>query len=352
MIRRNTRKVKVRNLYIGGDAPISIQSMCDIPTANWQACLEQIKQLSAAGCDVVRLTVNTEEAAAGFKELRRHTDMPLVADIHFDYRLALAAIDAGADKIRINPGNIGGSDRVKAVADACKERGLPIRIGVNGGSLEKDILAKYGRVCPEALRDSALYHASLLEQFGFYDIVLSVKSSDVFTNIEANKLIAAACDYPLHIGVTEAGAIPDGLIKNSAGIGALLSQGIGDTMRISLTDSPVEEVKAAVNLLKALGIRKGINIVSCPTCGRTKIDLKRHYAALKSAIDEIDTDREITVALMGCIVNGPGEAREADVGVAGGDGEAMLFRKGEIIRKIPEYEIVPTLVAEIKELLH
>lgn len=349
--RRISRSVKVGRIYIGGGNPVSVQSMCDVPTADVTAAVAQIKELEAAGCDIVRLTVNTLDAAEGFKKIREMTDMPLVADIHFDYRLALAAIQAGADKIRINPGNIGGEDRVKAVADACKARNIPIRIGVNGGSLSDKIMSKYGKVCPEALRDSALEHAALLEKYGFYDIVLSVKSSDVRICTEANRLIASACDYPLHIGVTEAGAMPEGLVKNSVGIGSLLLCGIGDTVRVSLTDPPVSEVKAGIEILKSLGLRKGINIISCPTCGRTRIDLKRLYAELKQAVDGIQADRDITVALMGCVVNGPGEARGADVGVAGGNGEAVLFRHGKIIRNIDESEIVPALIIEIKELL-
>lgn len=352
MERRMTRTVRVRDIYIGSGHPISVQSMCDIPTSDAERCLEQIRRLKACGCDIVRLTVNSAEAAKGFAKIREETDMPLVADIHFDYKMALAAIDAGADKIRINPGNIGDADRVKAVVNACARKGLPIRIGVNGGSLEKDILAKYGRVCPEALCESALYHASLLERFDFGDIVLSVKSSDVFTNVEATSLLAARCDYPIHIGVTEAGALPEGLIKNSAGIGALLTCGIGDTLRISLTDPPEEEVKAGIKLLKALKLRKGIDLVSCPTCGRTQIDLKRLYSELRPRLDELECGKDITVALMGCVVNGPGEAREADVGVAGGKGEAVLIRKGKIIGNIDEKDIVDTLISEVKDLLN
>lgn len=349
--KRLPRTVKVGRVTLGGGNRIAVQSMCDIPTHDVAEVIKQINELESAGCDIVRLTVNTFEAAEGFKAVRDMTDMPLVADIHFDYRLALAAIEAGADKIRINPGNIGDDAKVKAVADACRAKNIPIRIGVNGGSLSKHILAKYGRVCAEALRDSALEHAALLEKYDFNDIVLSVKSSDVATCVAANRLIAQSCDYPLHIGVTEAGAIPDGLIKNSIGIGALLLDGIGDTVRVSLTDPPVQEVIAANDILKAIGLRHGINIVSCPTCGRTKIDLKRLYAELKDATRDIQTEKDITVALMGCVVNGPGEAREADVGVAGGKGEAVLFKHGEIVGKINECDIVGTLVSEIKELL-
>ncbi len=352
MQRRKTRTVSVRNVKIGFGHPISVQSMCDIPTSDHDGCLRQISRLKECGCDIVRLTVNTAEAAKGFAKIRENTDMPLVADIHFDYKMALAAIDAGADKIRINPGNIGDADKVKQVADACRVKGLPIRIGVNGGSLEKDILAKYGRVCPEALCESALYHASLLERFDFTDIVLSVKSSDVFTNVEATALLAEKCDFPIHIGVTEAGALPEGLIKNSAGIGALLSRGIGDTLRISLTDPPEEEVKAGIKLLKALKLRKGIDLVACPTCGRTQIDLKRLYAELRPRLDELECGKELTVALMGCVVNGPGEAKEADIGVAGGKNEAVLIRKGQIVGKINEEDIVDTLISEVKDLLN
>lgn len=351
MAKRISHSVKVGRVNIGGGNSIAVQSMCDIPTHDHEAVLAQIQELEKAGCDIVRVTVNTPEAAEGLKALRSRTDMPIVADIHFDYRLALAAIEAGADKIRLNPGNIGGEDRVKAVADACRQRNIPIRIGVNGGSLSKQIMAKYGRVCPEALRDSALEHAALLEKYDFNDIVLSVKSSDVRICVEANRLIAEATDHPLHLGVTEAGAIPEGLVKNSIGIGSLLLDGIGDTIRVSLTDPPVDEVRAGIEILKSIGLRKGINIVSCPTCGRTQIDLKRLYAELKNAIKDIDTDRDITVALMGCVVNGPGEAHGADVGVAGGNGEAVLFKHGVIVGRIAENEIVTALVSEIKELL-
>lgn len=353
-IRRKTREVKVGNLLLGGSAPIAIQSMTNTDTLDAAATVDQIRRLEAAGCDIVRISVPTEEAAYTVWKIKEAgIKLPMVADIHFDYRIALRCAELGFDKIRINPGNIGDDDRVKAVCDACRERGIPIRVGVNSGSLEKQILAKYGAPTPEALCESALYHISLLERFGFYDTLISIKASTVADMIAANRLLASKCDYPLHLGVTEAGGGNRGLIKSSVGIGSLLCDGIGDTIRVSLTDDPVEEIDAAKQILRAVGIdgQRGLDIVSCPTCARTKIDLiplvKKFEAAVKEAGLE---DVPVKVALMGCIVNGPGEAREADVGIAGGRGEAVLFRHGETVEKIPEGEIIERLLREIRTL--
>ena len=351
-IRRKTNKVKIGNVFIGGDAPIAIQSMTNTDTHDAYATLAQIKKLSDAGCDIVRIAVPTVEAAETVKVLKDSgIDIPIVADIHFDYRIALKCAEYGIDKIRINPGNIGDDERVRAVCNACKSRNIPIRIGVNSGSLEKNILAKYGAPTPEALCESAMYHLELLRKFDFEDAVISIKSSDVQGMIQASRLVAARCECPLHLGVTEAGSEKFGVIKSSAGIGALLCDGIGDTIRVSLTDDPVNEIYAAKNILKALEIEGqcGMNIVSCPTCGRTKIDLIEIVKKFENAVasEKLD-DIPITVALMGCVVNGPGEAREADIGIAGGIGEAVLFKKGEIIRKIDENNIVAELIKEIK----
>lgn len=351
-IRRKTNKIKIGNTFIGGNAPIAIQSMTNTDTHDASATLKQIKELEEAGCDIVRIAVPDIDAAETVRALKTaDVNIPIVADIHFDYRIALKCAEYGIDKIRINPGNIGDDERVKAVCDACKSRNIPIRIGVNSGSLEKSILAKYGSPTPEALCESALYHLDLLRKFDFEDAVISIKSSDVHGMIKASKLVAEKCDCPLHLGVTEAGSEKLGVIKSSAGIGALLCDGIGDTIRVSLTDDPINEIYAAKNILKALEIEGqcGMNIVSCPTCGRTKIDLieivkKFELAATCEKLNDIP----ITVALMGCIVNGPGEAREADIGIAGGIGEAVLFKKGEIVRKIDENAIVETLINEIK----
>ena len=351
-IRRKTREVKVGNLLLGGNAPIAIQSMTNTDTLDATATVEQIRRLEAAGCDIVRISVPTEAAAYTVWKIKEAgIRLPIVADIHFDYRIALRCAELGFDKIRINPGNIGDDDRVKAVCDACRERGIPIRVGVNSGSLEKQILAKHGAPTPEALCESALYHISLLERFGFYDTLISIKASTVADMIAANRLLASKCEYPLHLGVTEAGGGNRGLIKSAVGIGALLCDGIGDTIRVSLTDDPVEEIDAAKQILRAVGIdgQRGLDIVSCPTCARTKIDLiplvKKFEAAVKEAGLE---DVPVKVALMGCIVNGPGEAREADVGIAGGRGEAVLFRHGETVEKIPEGEIIERLLREIR----
>lgn len=349
MKRRNSKQVQVGNLAIGGDAPVSIQSMLNTPAHDIEGSVRQAKELEAAGCEIIRAAVPDKEAVRLIAALKEAVSTPIVADIHFDYRLALEAVAAGGDKIRLNPGNIGGEDRVKAVAKACANASVPIRIGVNSGSLEKDILARYGGVTAEGMRDSALYHVSLLEKNDFTDIVLSIKSSDVATMVEAYELTAKACAYPLHLGVTEAGTERMGLIKSSAGIGSLLLRGIGDTIRVSLTADPVREVYAAKDLLKGLGIRKGgIRFVSCPTCGRTKIDL----IALASAAEERlrGCEKDIKVAIMGCAVNGPGEAKDADIGIAGGDGCGLLFQKGEIIRKVPEEALLEELVKEIERM--
>lgn len=346
--RRKTRKVRVGNTYVGGDAPVSVQSMLSVPSTDIEGSVRQAVELERAGCDILRAAIPDRDAIALIPAIKEKIKIPLVADIHFDYRLALDAIASGIDKIRINPGNIGGDSRVKAVANACREKGVPIRIGVNSGSLERDILAKYGAPTPEALCESALYHVSLLEKFDFTDIVISLKSSDVMSMIRAYELISEKCDYPLHLGVTEAGTERMGLIRSSAGIGSLLAHGIGDTIRVSLTGDPVLEVRAGIDILKALKLRGGVKIVSCPTCGRTRIDL---ISLAKKVEDSLkDCGKDITVAVMGCVVNGPGEAREADVGIAGGIGEGLVFRKGEVIRKVPEEELLPALMEEIDRL--
>ncbi len=353
-IRRKTREISVGGIGIGGKNRLVIQSMTNTDTKDAEKTLEQIKALAIAGCDIVRITVPDEEAAKTVRIIKESgINTPIVADIHFDYRAALKAAEYGVDKIRINPGNIGDEDRVLAVVNACKERNIPIRIGVNSGSVEKHILAKHGAPTPAALCESALYHASILEKYGFYDTVISIKSSDVSSMIAANRLVAASCDYPIHIGVTEAGDEASGSIKSAIGVGALLCDGIGDTLRVSLTADPVKEVAAAKQILNAINIEGqcGMNIVSCPTCGRTKIDLISLSSAFKSAVKEEDLeDLPITVALMGCIVNGPGEAHEADIGIAGGVGEALLFAHGQVIEKIKEIEIIPTLIREIKKI--
>ena len=324
-----TVKVKVGNTFIGGGAPISVQSMLCVPAHDVKGNVEQALRLQAAGCDIVRVTVPDTEALQTVKALKEAIKIPLVADIHFDYRLALESVAMGVDKVRINPGNIGSDDKVKLVADACRKAGVPIRIGVNSGSLEKEILAKYGGVTPEAMVESGLYHISLLEKFDFTDIVLSLKSSDTFKMYKAYELAAEKCKYPLHLGVTEAGTESMGVIKSAAGIGGLLLRGIGNTIRVSLTDDPVKEVEAGIKLLKAIGIRNdGIKFVSCPTCGRTEIDL---IGIAKEAEERLkNINKNITVAIMGCVVNGPGEASAADIGIAGGKGCGVLFKKGDL----------------------
>ena len=341
--------VTALNTQIGGGAKVSVQSMLNKPAEDIEGSVLQAQELEAAGCEIIRAAVPNMEAVQLIAALKEAVSVPIVADIHFNYKLALESIAAGVDKIRINPGNIGDDDRVKAVADACQQKNIPIRIGVNSGSLEKHILAKYGHPTAQALCDSALYHASLLEKFDFHDIVLSMKSSDVNTMVEAYRLAAQRCDYPLHLGVTEAGTKRMGIIKSAVGIGALLVDGIGDTIRVSLTDNPVEEVYAAKDILKALGMGdKGVKFVSCPTCGRTKIDLISLAGEAENRLR--NCKKEITVAVMGCVVNGPGEAKEADIGIAGGDGEGLIFKKGEIIAKVPEEQLIDRLMDEIEKL--
>ena len=344
-----TRQILVGGIPIGGGAPVVIQSMLNTKTTDVEGSLAQIRALASAGCQIARLAVPNMEAARTFADICRESPLPLVADIHFDYKLAIAAAEGGASKIRINPGNIGGEDRVKAVVDVCKEKKIPIRIGVNGGSLDKKLLEKYGHPTAEALVESAFEHLELLEKQGFYDTCVSMKSSTVPTMVAAARLFRSKCDYPIHIGVTETGPVKQGLMKSAMGIGALLLDGIGDTIRVSLTDDPIEEVYAAKDILKAAGLRKeGVNIVSCPTCGRTRIDLigltNQVDAALKNC------EKPITVAVMGCVVNGPGEAREADIGIAGGDGWGMIFEKGEQVEKLPFEELLPALLRRIENL--
>ncbi len=352
-IRRKTKEIRVGNIAIGGNAPIAIQSMTNTDTLDYVSTETQIKALASRGCDIVRLTVPDAKAAETVRRLKESDlSVPLVADIHFDYRLALLCAEYGVDKIRINPGNIGDDERVREVCRACRERGVPIRIGVNSGSLEKHILEKYGAPTPEALCESALYHVRLLEKYDFEDIVISIKSSDVESMIRANRLLAEQVSYPLHLGVTEAGSYRTGLVKSAIGIGALLADGIGDTIRVSLTDDPLLEVDSAREILGALAIegQSGMNIVSCPTCGRTKIDLISLVKRFEEAVDrEGLRSVPIHVALMGCVVNGPGEAREADIGIAGGKGEALLFSHGEILGKLREEDVIDTLIAKIKE---
>ncbi len=344
-----TRKIEVGGVTIGGGAPVVIQSMLNAKTTDVEGSLNQIKALKTAGCQIARLSVQNMEAARGFGDICKESPLPLVADIHFDYKLAIAAAEGGASKIRINPGNIGGEEKVKAVVDVCRERKIPIRIGVNGGSLDKRLLEKYGHPTAEALVESAFEHLELLEKQGFYDTCVSMKSSTVPTMVKAARLFREKCDYPIHIGVTETGPVKQGMIKSAMGIGALLLDGIGDTIRVSLTDDPVQEVYAAKDILKAAGLRKeGVNIISCPTCGRTQIDL----IGLVNRVDEAlrDCQKPITVAVMGCIVNGPGEAREADIGIAGGDGFGMIFEKGVQVEKLPYDQLLSALLRRIEAL--
>ncbi len=343
------RSIQVGDVKIGGGEPVVIQSMLNTKTTDVEGSLAQIRALKTAGCQIARLAVPNMEAAKSFALICKESVLPLVADIHFDYKLAIASAEGGAAKIRINPGNIGGEDRVKAVVDVCKERKIPIRIGVNGGSLDKRLLEKYGHPTAEALVESAFEHLALLEKFDFYDTCVSMKSSNVPTMVAAARLFREKCDYPIHIGVTETGPVRAGLIKSAMGIGALLLEGIGDTVRVSLTDDPVEEVYAAKDILKAAGLRKeGVNIISCPTCGRTQIDL----IGLVNQVDQAlkNCEKPITVAVMGCIVNGPGEAREADIGIAGGDGCGMLFEKGKQVAKLDYDQLLPALLKRIEEL--
>ena len=351
--RRRSNAVRVGKLTIGGDAPITVQSMTNTDPRDREATLRQVRALVERGCDLVRLAVPDRGAASIFSYLKEQgITVPLVADIHFDYKIALEAVAAGADKIRINPGNVGSRDNVAAVVRACRTAGVPIRIGVNGGSLERPLLERYGAPTAEAIAESALGHAAILESLDFFDTVISVKSSDVKTMIDANRILAEKTDYPLHLGVTEAGGLKRGMIKGAIGVGTLLSEGIGDTIRVSLTADPLEEVAAAREILSALGLdpKAGIDVVSCPTCGRTKIDLIPLLAAFEKGLDERGLrKKKLKVAFMGCAVNGPGEAREADIGIAGGDGEALLFKRGETIAKYPADRIVEVLLDEIEK---
>ena len=342
-----TKQIKVGSVLVGGGAPVSIQSMCNTKTTDVEGSLSQLKALYTAGCEIARLTVPTLEAAEAFGKIAAQSPLPLVADIHFDYRCAIAAAEHGAAKIRINPGNIGGEDRVKAVVDCCKAHHIPIRVGVNGGSLEKELLEKYGHPTPEALVESAFGHIRLLEKYGFYDTCVSMKSSNVPLMMAAYRRFAEQSDYPLHVGVTETGTEYMGTVKSAMGIGGLLCMGIGDTIRVSLTADPVREVAAAKAILKAAGLRKdGVNIVSCPTCGRTQIDLIGLAGRVEEALR--DCKKPLTVAVMGCVVNGPGEAREADVGIAGGDGCGVIFVKGELKEKLPYDQLLPTLLRYVE----
>ncbi len=349
MKRKTTRKVKVGDINIGGDSSIKVQSMTNTDTRDIGATVAQILRLQEAGCDIVRCAVPDQKASDAIGQIVKEIDIPLVADIHFDYRLALSSINNGVSKLRINPGNIGSTDKVRAVVEAAQDKGVPIRIGVNSGSLQRDILEKYGDVCPQALVESALRHVEILEKLNFNDVVISVKSSDVTEMIECYRLISEKVDYPLHLGVTESGTIKSGTIKSSVGIGALLSQGIGDTIRVSLTGDPVEEVIVAREILRSLGhIKEGIELISCPTCGRTQLNLIEIADQLEGRLKGIK--KNIKVAVMGCVVNGPGEARRADIGIAGGNGQGLIFRKGEIIKKVREEELVEELIAEIEKL--
>ena len=346
MERRITKTVQIGDRVIGGGNPILIQSMTNTKTENVAATVEQIRRLTAVGCDIIRCAVPTMEAAEAIKEIKKQISIPLVADIHFDYRLAIAAIENGADKIRINPGNIGSEDRVKAVVDAAKERNIPIRVGVNSGSLEKDLVEKYHGVTAEGIVESALDKVKLIEDMGYDNLVISIKSSDVLMCVKAHELIADQTAHPLHVGITEAGTIISGNIKSAIGLGLILNQGIGDTIRVSLTGDPLEEIKSAKLILKTLGIRKGgVEVVSCPTCGRTRIDLIGLANQVENMVAEYPLD--IKVAVMGCVVNGPGEAKEADIGVAGGVGEGLIIKHGEIYKKVPEEELLPALRYEL-----
>ena len=349
MNRRVTRKIRVGNVFIGGDAPISVQSMTNTDTRDAKATIEQIKSLEKAGCDIIRCAVPDLEASQALKEIIRDTNIPVVADIHFDYRLALESIKNGVSALRINPGNIGNDEKVRTVAQHAADKGIPIRIGVNSGSLEKELLQKYGRVCPEALVESALRHVKILEKLNFRDIAISIKSSNVLQMIDSYRLISEKVDYPLHVGVTEAGTIWRGTIKSSVGIGALLCEGIGDTIRVSLTGDPVEEVKVGKEILKSIGyIKEGVDFISCPTCGRTQIDLIGIAKEVEERLSHMN--KNIKVAVMGCVVNGPGEAREADIGIAGGNGEGLIFKKGEIVKKVKEEKLIEALMEEIEKM--
>lgn len=344
--REQTKAIQIGDRLIGGGNPILIQSMTNTRTEDVQATVQQIHRLEAAGCEIVRCTVPNKEAAQAIAGIKKQIRIPLVADIHFDYRMAIAAIENGADKIRINPGNIGSKENVKAVVDAARERSVPIRVGVNGGSLEREMIEKYGGVTPEGIVESALLKVRMIEEFDYDRIVISIKSSDVLFSIKAHELIAEKTDYPLHVGITESGTLTSGNIKSALGLGVILHEGIGDTIRVSLTGDPVEEVKSAKMILRNMGLRTGgIEVVSCPTCGRTRIDL----IGLANKVEEMvqDIPLNIKVAVMGCAVNGPGEAREADIGIAGGDGEGLLIKKGEIVRKVPEEQLLSVLRDEL-----
>ena len=348
--RHKTRVVRIGDVAIGGENPIRIQSMCNTKTEDVEATVAQIRALTATGCEIVRVAVPTMAAAEAVGEIRRQIKIPLVADIHFDYRLALAAMENGADKIRINPGNIGEDWKLREVVNAAKERNIPIRVGVNSGSLEKDLLQKYGGVTAEGIVESALEKVRRIEELGYENLVISIKSSDVLMCIRAHELLAAETDYPLHIGITEAGTLLRGTVKSAVGLGVILYEGIGDTIRVSLTGDPLEEIKAAREILKSLGLRKGgVEVVSCPTCGRTEIDLIGLANRVESLVERY-SDLDVRVAVMGCVVNGPGEAREADFGVAGGKGAGVLIRKGEVIRTMPEAELLPALEAELQRI--
>ncbi|MBQ9871106.1 MAG: flavodoxin-dependent (E)-4-hydroxy-3-methylbut-2-enyl-diphosphate synthase [Eubacterium sp.] len=348
ILRKQTREVKIGSVAIGGNNPIAIQSMTNTETSDVEATVAQILRLEKAGCEIIRSTANTEAAADAFSEIKKRIHIPIVADIHFDYKLAIRAMEHGADKIRINPGNIGGQENLKKVVEAAKKYQVPIRVGVNSGSLEKPLVEKYGGVTAEGIVESALDKVRMLEELDFHDIVISIKSSDVPMSVETHRLVSQQTDYPLHVGITESGTLWSGNIKSSVGLGMILGEGIGDTIRVSLSGDPVEEVRTAKLILRTLGIRKeGITLVSCPTCGRTKIDLIGLAEKVERMIEEFP-DVTAKVAVMGCVVNGPGEAREADLGIAGGEGEGLLFRRGEILRKIPEEEFLPALRAELE----
>lgn len=351
LAREKTKVVKIGNVAIGGENPIAIQSMCNTKTTDVAASVEQIHRLEKAGCQIIRLTVPNKEAALAFGQIKKEVSIPMVADIHFDYHMAIAAMENGADKIRINPGNIGSNEKIRAVVDCARERNIPIRVGVNSGSLEKELIAKYGgHVTAEGIVESALQKVQLIEDMGYDNLVISIKSSDVMMCAKAHTLIAEKTAHPLHVGITEAGTVWSGNIKSAIGLGMILSQGIGNTIRVSLSADPVEEIKSAKLILRTLGLRKGgVTVVSCPTCGRTNIDLISLADKVQTMVEEFD-EKDLKVAVMGCVVNGPGEAREADIGIAGGIGEGLLIKKGEIIRKVPEAELLEVLHEELKKL--